>query len=171
MSKSGVLSLSSMSDVLFLAGNSGGSVPPNGSGVIDILGSNGVTVTGNPSLSTLTISVSGEGFSWNVIAGSSVTMGVNAGYITTNSSTTTLTLPVSSNVGDYITIIGNGTGQWAIAQNSGQQVRVGAHITMAGTGGSLTSANSYDSIDIVCAVANTLWLADGGPETSGFTIV
>jgi hypothetical protein len=157
--------------VIYLDGNTGGNVGPTVSGVINIVGSGGTTVVGNPGTNTLTISVSGSGLTWNVITASSANMASNNAYITTNASTTTLTLPATSAVGDYITIVGNGTGQWAIAQNAGQQVRIGENITTAGAGGSLTSANSYDSIDIVCAVANTLWLADGGPETSGFTIV
>ena len=44
--------------VLTLTGNSGGAVPPNGSGNINILGGSGVTVAGNPGTDTLTINVS-----------------------------------------------------------------------------------------------------------------
>lgn len=45
-------------DVQFLAGNSGGNVPPNGSGVINVLGDNtqGIDIVGNAGTSTLTVS-------------------------------------------------------------------------------------------------------------------
>lgn len=173
MSQTGILTESTGggTEVLFLAGNSGGNVGPNNSGVISVVGAGGVTVAGNPGTSTLTVTVSGSGLTWNVIAGSSATMAVNNGYITTNSSTTSLTLPATSNVGDYITIIGNGTGQWTIVQGTGQQVRIGSAISTSGAGGSVSSFNSFNSIDLVCAVANTLWLADGAPQSAGLTVV
>jgi hypothetical protein len=45
-------------DVQFLEGNSGGEVGPNGSGVINVVGTGNITVTGNPGTNTLTISES-----------------------------------------------------------------------------------------------------------------
>lgn len=171
MSQSGIISDTGSNDISFLAGNSGGNVGPNGSGVINVVGSGGITITGNPATNTLTASISGTGLTWNVVAASSATMSGNNGYITTNSSTTSLTLPSTSNVGDYISIVGNGTGQWTIVQGTGQQVRIGSAISTSGAGGSVSSQNSFDSLDIVCAVANTLWLADGGPLSAGLTVV
>lgn len=156
--------------VLFLDGNTGGNVGPTVSGVINVVGTGGTTVTGNPSTNTLTISVSGSGLTWNIISASSANMASNNGYITTNSGTTTLTLPATSNVGDYITVIGDGTGQWVIAQGANQNIRVGSAISTTGIGGSVASFNSYDSIDIVCRTANTLWVADGAPQSAGLTI-
>jgi hypothetical protein len=51
MSQSGILSKSGgggSGTVQYLAGNSGGNVGPNGSGVIDVVGGTGLTATGNP---------------------------------------------------------------------------------------------------------------------------
>lgn len=55
------LSSGAASGILTLTGNSGGAVGPDGSRNIDLLGSNGVTVIGNPVTNTLTISLSGGG--------------------------------------------------------------------------------------------------------------
>ncbi len=153
--------------VNFLAGNSGGSVPPS-LGVINVVGSGGVTVTGNPGTSTLTITVSGSGVSWNNVAGASQVMTSNNGYVANNPALVTLTLPPTSAFGDYLAIIGYGAGGWTIAQGAGQQVRIGANATTVGVTGSLSSANQYDSLELVCVVANTIWVALGGPETAGF---
>ncbi len=63
MSQAGTLQEgSSLPGIETLTGNSGGAVPGTGSPVnIDILGSNGVVVTGNPGTSTLTVSLTGGG--------------------------------------------------------------------------------------------------------------
>jgi len=114
---------------------------------------------------TITISATGPGgFSWNEITGTSQTMTVNNGYIANNGGLVTLTLPSSSAVGDELAILGKGAGGWAIAQGSGQQIHVGSSATTAGAGGSLASTNQYDSIYLICTVANTTWTCEGAPQ-------
>lgn len=49
------VSAAGMGAVVTLRGNSGGKVPPDGTGNIDVVGSGNVTVSGNPGANTLTI--------------------------------------------------------------------------------------------------------------------
>lgn len=171
MTKAGILrdSTSSAPDVETLTGNSGGAVGPDAAFNINLIGSGSVSVAGNPGTNTLTISVSGSGLSWSVVLGATQTMTSNNGYIANNVAGVTFTLPATSAVGDYIAIIGMGAGGWSIAQGAGQQVRVGANASTVGAAGTTTSSNQYDSLELICVVANTLWFALGGPESAGLT--
>lgn len=81
-------------------------------------------------------------------------MVMNYVYVADGSSLVTLTLPTSFNVGDYITVLGKGTGGWKIAQNAGQTIR-SATSTTTGTAGSLSSSNRYDSVTLTGLTANT----------------
>ena len=153
-----------------LTGNSGGAIPPTADN-INILGAGSVTVAGNAGTSTLTISVSGSGLSWNSVAGTAVVMTANNGYVPQNIAQTTLELPLASAFGDAISIIGFGSGGWIISQGAGQQIIIGSNLTTSGPGGSLASSNRYDSLNLICLVPNTIWATTGGPQTAGFTIV
>ncbi len=81
------------------------------------------------------------------------------GYIYTmnDASLITATLPTSAALGTTINIVGNGAGGWKIVQNASQQINSTATSTTAGTGGSLSSGGRYDSVKLVCTVANTNW--------------
>jgi hypothetical protein len=98
-------------------------------------------------------------------------MVADAGYVPDNVALCTLTLPATAAFGTAITIVGLGSGGWKIAQNASQIIHVGSSATTTGVGGSLASTNRYDSIDLVCVVANTTWVAWGAPQSSGLTIV
>jgi hypothetical protein len=50
-----------MGNVLFLEGNSGGAVGPDLAGVINVVGSGTITVSGDPGTNTLTVQLSGSG--------------------------------------------------------------------------------------------------------------
>lgn len=152
-----VATASSIGAVTTLTGNTGGAVPPT-LGNINVVGSGGVTVSGNPGTSTLTISVSGSGMTWNEVTGASANMSVNNGYIANNAGLVTLTLPATSAFGDVIQVGGKGTGGWRIAQNAGQTIHFGSLDTTTGAGGSLSSMLRYDCVEMVCITANTDWL-------------
>lgn len=158
-------------NVEFLVGNSGGPVGPNSSFEINVLGAGGVNIVGNPGTNTLTVSVSGSGLTWNVITASSANMVSNNGYLSNNAGVVTLNLPATSLVGDYIAIIGMGNGGWSIAQGAGQSVRIGANASTVGAGGSVSSFEAHDSIEMICSVANTTWLCLGAPQSAGLTVV
>jgi hypothetical protein len=113
---------------------------------------------------SITISASGfAGFSWNVVTSSSQLMLTNNGYIANKSTLVTLTLPTTSAVGDELDIVGMGSGGWTIAQNSGQSIVFGTSTTTTGTGGSLSSTHTADSLYMICTVANTTWTVGSGP--------
>lgn len=140
-------------NVQTLTGNSGGAVPATVNN-INLVGSGGVTVVGTPGTSTLTISVSGSGISWNEVLLTSANMAVNNGYVANNVALVTLTLPAVSAFGDVIQVVGKGTGLWSIAQNAGQTIHFGALDTTPGVGGSLASILRYDAVELLCTTAN-----------------
>lgn len=138
--------------VLFLTGNTGGPIAP-AAGNINIVGVGGVTVSGAGS--TLTISESGEGITWQLI-GASQALVSNNGYVVTGG-VCALSLPAASAVGDIIEITLDGGTSWTITQGAGQQIRFAANQTTSGAGGSLASNTQGDTVRIVCSVANTRW--------------
>lgn len=142
-------------NVQTLTGNSGGPVGPTLNN-IDLIGSGGVTITGNPGTSTLTVSVSGSGITWNVITASSVISAPDNGYITNNVSVpVNVILPALITVGSVIQVTGLGAGGWTISQNSGQSINFGNQTTTVGVSGELASINQFDSVELVCVVTDT----------------
>lgn len=120
---------------------------------------------------SITIAATGAGgFSWNEVTGSSQNMSSNNGYIANKGTLVTLALPTTSAEGDEIAVVGKGGGGWAISQAAGQQIHVGSSASTLGAGGSLASTNQYDSIYMVCTVANTIWTVLGGVQ-GNITIV
>lgn len=110
-------------------------------------------------------------FSWYPITAASQQMTSNNGYIANRGTLVTLTLPTTSAVGDLVTIIGQGAGGWLIAQGTGQQIHIGSSASTLGATGTVASANQYDSVDLVCIVASTIWVTRGAPQSAGLTIV
>lgn len=108
-------------------------------------------------------------FSWTEVTGTSQAMTSFNGYIANNGSLVTLTLPTVSNVGDQISIAGLGAGGWSITYTTGQLIHVG-NVASTITTGSVSSNNRYDSMNLVCTVANTTWNVLGGPQ-GNLTIV
>lgn len=92
---------------------------------------------------------------WAAVAGTTQAAAANTGYIIENASQTTVTLPATAAVGDIVAVAGLGTAGWILAANTGQTIQVGATATTSA--GSVTSANRYDQIEVVCLVANTTW--------------
>lgn len=138
--------------------------------------STGLAATGTPSASTYlrgdnTWAAITSGTPYTVVTGTTQAMSTNNGYIANNAGLVTLTLPTTAAVGDVLKIIGMGAGGWRIAQNASQNVQLGSVSSTSGTGGSLSSTNRYDSIDLICTVANTTWQALGAPQSAGITIV
>ena len=125
----------------------------------------GTNITITNAAGAVTISASGPGgFSWNNVTGTSQAMVSNNGYVANNAGLVTLTLPATSAFGDEIAVLGQGAGGWKIAQNVLQNIHLGSSVTTTGTGGSLASTNAFDSIYLICTVANTTWTVEGGPQ-------
>jgi hypothetical protein len=126
---------------------------------------NGVALTTGGSATTYlngagayTTPAGGTGFTWSTVSGTTQSAAINNGYIPTNSSLTTITLPSTAVVGSIVAIAGQGSGSWKVAQNSGQTIHFASQNTTTGTGGSLTTTNQYDSIELICVTANTDWV-------------
>jgi len=122
------------------------------------------TATGTSSTAVWTLATSSSTFNWNVISVTSAIMSGNNGYITNNVALVTLTLPTTSSVGQVIKIVGLGAGGWQIAQNVGQSIVIGDQSTTTGGGGSLSSTNANDAIELVTTIANTQWTVSNGAQ-------
>jgi hypothetical protein len=113
----------------------------------------------------LQISATGlAGIGWNLITTTSANMVADNGYTANNASLVTLTLPSTAAYGTLIYVTGLGAGGWKIAQNVGQQIIIGSSSSTSGSSGYIASSNQYDSIVLLCAVANTTWTCLGAPQ-------
>lgn len=127
--------------------------------VFATLTSSGGTITYTTGAGTLNLDTTyGPGDNWTVVTGTSQSAAVNNGYIANNAGLVTVTLPTTAAVGTIqeVTGINNATG-WKIAQNASQQIFFGSASTTSGTGGSLASTATRDSVKLVCVVANLTW--------------
>lgn len=132
---------------------------------------NGVTLaTGGTSTlylsqdGTYSTPAGGGGITWTEVTGTSQAAAVNNGYITNNAALVTVTLPSTAAVGSIVRITGKGGGGWRLAQNASQYVLWTSAIpvngvtqTTPGTGGRVDSTDLYDSLELICIVANTVW--------------
>lgn len=149
-----------------LIGNASGIPTP-----AKISGGANITVTNGPG--SITIEATGSaGFTWTSV-NVDTSMAINNGYITTGGSLVHLLLPPTAAVGSIVQIAGQGSGLWQITCNSGQNIQIGS-VSCTTTTGTVSSANSYDSLSLVCltnGVPTFTWSALNGPQTSGLTIV
>lgn len=100
--------------------------------------------------------------SWVDVTGTSQAMAVNTGYISDNVALVTMTLPSTAAQGTVLRVCGSAAGGWKIAQNALQNINVGNQVSTTGTGGSVASTSQYDTIELLCTVANTTWVAISG---------
>jgi len=117
---------------------------------------------------SITITNTGSAFPWTIVA-VNTSLAVNNGYISNGGSLLTHTLPGTASVGDVIEIMGKGVGLFKIGQPAGVTVHFGGVSTTTGVGGSLTSLNQYDTIQLKCVIANTDWSVTSA--SSNYTIV
>ncbi len=125
--------------------NTGGSNNPAWA-QIDL--SNGVT-------GTLPVANGGSSAVWSAASGTTQAAAVNNGYITTNASQCVITLPATAAVGSTVAAAGQGAGGWKITANTGQTIKYLGNTTTSA--GSIVPANQYDTIQVICLVANTTW--------------
>jgi hypothetical protein len=115
------------------------------------------TVTVTNGAGSIDLSVTTGGVIWSREAGNTVGITVNHGYVPTNVGLTTFTLPATAALGTIIEIVGESAAGWTIAQNAGQNIQYGNVSTTGGVGGSLSSSNQYDTVKLICRLANTTW--------------
>ena len=157
MSSSGVVSYAAMTNGQLIIGNTGGTPT-----AATLTAGSGISIANAGG--SITISSSSGTTSWTVVTGTTQAMAVNSGYVSNNAGLVTLTLPTTAAVGSIIQMQGLGAGGWQIAQNASQLIHIGSSVTTTGTGGYLASSNQYDSLTLLCVVANTTWTVLGGPQ-------
>ena len=157
VSSAGVVSYAAMTNGQLIIGNTGGTPT-----AATLTAGSGIAIAN--STGSITISTTDVAASWTVVTGTSASMVVNAGYISNNAGLVTLTLPATAAVGSIIQVQGLGAGGWQIAQNASQLIHIGSAVTTTGTGGYLASTNAFDSITLLCVVANTTFTVLGGPQ-------
>lgn len=98
----------------------------------------------------------GGGMTYSAASGTTQAASVNTGYICTNGSKCVVTLPATAAIGDIVSIVSQGAGGWQAKGNTGQTIKgLNDTTTSAGT---IDHANQYDSIEVICVVANTTWV-------------
>ena len=100
---------------------------------------------------------------WHVVSGTTQAITTNNSYFSNNSGLVTFTLPVTSSVGDIIQVAGMGAGGWKIIENAGQYIQIGQTQSAVALG-YIASTNQYDSIKLVCNIANTAWTTPVAPQ-------
>jgi hypothetical protein len=118
----------------------------------------GVTITNGAG--TITVASAGGGMTWNTVSGTTQAAAINNGYYTNNAGLCTVTLPTTAAAGSVIAVTSgaSGSGGWLLAQNSGQSINFGKSTTTSGASGSLASTFQYDTVFVLCVVANTNWV-------------
>jgi hypothetical protein len=111
----------------------------------------GVTITVNASNQLEAID---GGLIWIDVTGTTQTMVANHGYTADNASLITFTLPAMAAYGSLMAVQGKGAGGWTIVENTGQTIHWGNISTTTSTG-SLSSVARYDTVYLLCIVANT----------------
>ena len=99
----------------------------------------------------------GGGITWTEVTGTTQSASADNGYITNNESLVTVTLPSTCAVGKTICVAGKGSGLWKIAQNAGQQIIFGNKNSTSGTSGYIASLYQYDSVELLCITADTVF--------------
>ena len=115
-----------------------------------------LTSNGAGALPTFQDASGGGGITWSVETGSTKAMAVSEAYFANYNGALAFTLPSTAAVGDTMQIAQMYADKsWSLAQNAGQTCYVGNTNTTTGVGGSLTSTDDGDWIEIVCRVADT----------------
>lgn len=96
----------------------------------------------------------GSNLTWFNV-GVNTNMAVNSGYVDNGAGTTQFLLPAVAAVGDICRVVGNVGPGWTITQGAGQQIRFGILNSTAGVGGSVSSTQLSDAVELVCVIANT----------------
>lgn len=123
-------------------------------GSATLVGGTGVTI--GTSGSTIVVNVATGGFTWSLYTGTTVIriLAQSGSIPNDDSNLVTMRLPLTANVGDIFKIVGRGLGGWKLEPSTAQVIHLGTQTTTSGTSGSISSTNQYDSVEVICVVAN-----------------
>jgi hypothetical protein len=140
---------SAIIDDLIVDGNTGSASPS--ADVLNIVGTGAVSTAASGN--TVTISVAGGGFSWNVVtsADNIVPLVPNNGYIPKGGPQVIFQLPATANIGDTYKIVGY-SNLWELLTNGAQTISLSS--PGATTNTSVTATNIDDSIELMCVTTN-----------------
>jgi len=149
---------SGVNPITVLAVAANGEIPIGSTGadpvIATITAGAGINIANAAGSITITNS-GGSVVAWTEVTGTTQAMVADNGYILNNAALVTATMPVTSSIGDIISVVGKGAGQWLIAQNAGQTIHFISTDTTTGAGGSLASTQRYDCVEMVCVTADT----------------
>ena len=138
-------------------GSPGGQLTCYIAGIVGVTTANSQMVTIDSTNNQLGVAAIPTTLSWSVITASQSAV-AGQGYFVNGVGAVTVTLPATSAIGDIFEVSNMGIAAGTIiAQNAGQDIRIGSSTTTPGVGGSLTSTALGDSLKLVCNVANTTW--------------
>lgn len=102
---------------------------------------------------SITTNVTGGGFGWVEVTGTSQAMTINNAYIANNAGLVTLTIPATLAIGDSFSVVGKGAGGWLVQANTGQTIYMGNQTSSVA--GSISSTNRRNCVMFTCITANT----------------
>lgn len=120
--------------------------------IANLTAGSGISIANAAGAITITASPAGN---WTNVVSLTQLMVGGQNYVANNAALVAFTLPVLSNFGDEIRVVGKGLGAWNISTNAGQNIRHGN----VNTAISVDAQNQFDSISLICTVANTTWTA------------
>lgn len=102
----------------------------------------------------------GVGLTWSTITESITAVTGNA-YICNHATVRVIvTLPALCVVGDTVKIAGQGAAGWQLSAYTGDFIQFGSLITTSG--GYLQSTNQFNSVEVTCISADSVWLVTSG---------
>lgn len=124
--------------------------------ILQVKGGSGVTVSAPGSSNLVLITVTGTGFTWNLVNSTmnNITLVAENGYIAQGAGVVNFVLPPAAAVGDTFWIKGHGN-LWTLTQNAGQFVSIGNVSSTPGVFGSITATMISDAVQLLCVDANT----------------
>lgn len=145
-----------LGDVQTLTGDSGGTVPPDTNGNINVLGGTRVEVSGDPGTNTLTWNITSEKFTWQVDTTTPISLVDNIGNIENSGSQIIYNLPVTCEIGDTFAIVASTANGFQVDANPGQTIRYGNQLTTSG--GTITSTSIGDVVSFICITTDTQFI-------------